>query len=332
MRALSTSTLQTSRARHSAVPSDVLSGPSSMPRTDVVWHAKPSDPGKNAQAYVAARDITAAPFDIANRGHSSPRHWTNLGRALQETGRYGEARTAFREALRSAPQDSDAALGLADMEMECGRYQHAYDMFRIVLDKSPERVDVRIHTVRACYELGKKKRANSLVEGWPQWALDYEMTAELAAVLILIGKVRAGLILLKAVSDWSRIDTHALARLASALAQSGRLKKARHCLALLPSPETVRSPALREEILAACARVALQGGNLSGARRFLEFLDTPPAPGICRSAKPYFLLAEICYHLLDMEAAKSALITGRCIQMKAADIAPPLMVEFSSFP
>jgi hypothetical protein len=41
-------------------------------------------------------------------------------------------------------------------------------------------------------------------------------------------------------------------------------------------------------------------------------------------------MAEICYHQMDMEAAKSALITGRCIQMKAADIASPLMVEFSS--
>lgn len=254
----------------------------------------------------------------------------NLGGALLEAGRYGEARTAFREARRSAPQDLEPALGLANLEMECGRYQHAYDMFRIVLDKSPERVDVKIDAARACHELGKNKRAKSLVEGWPRWVLDNDMAVELAALLIQIGKVRAGLTLLKAVPDLSQIDTHALVRLASALAQSGRLKKARHCLALLPSPETVRNPALREEILTVCARLALLGGNLFGARRFLEFLDTSPVPGICRSAKLYFLLAEICYHQLDMEAAKSALVTGRCIQMKAADIAPPLMVEFSS--
>lgn len=329
---LGASTMPASPTRHSTGSGDALSKPSSMPPAAAVWHVQPPESGKNAQACVDAHLATAASYEVAYGGHSSPKHWTNLGHALQEAGRYGEARTAFRQALRSAPQDSDAALGLADMEMECGRYQHAYDMFRIVLDKSPEHIIVRIHAARACYELGKKKRAKSLVEGWPQWTLDNDIAAELAEVLILIGKVRAGLTLLKAAPDWSRIGAHSLARLSSALAQSGRLKKARHCLALLPSPEAVRSPALREEILAACARLALQAGNLSGARRFLEFLDTPPAPGICRGAKLYFLLAEICYHLLDMEAAKSALVTGRCIQMKAADIASPLMVEFSSFP
>lgn len=302
-----------------------------MPPADVVWHGQPSDSKKNARACFAVGDATAECLGAENVGHSSPRHWTNLGGALQDAGRYGEARTAFREARRLAPRDFDAVLGLAHLEMECGRYQHAYDMFRIVLDKSPERVDVSVQAARACYELGKKKRARSLVEGWPSWVLDNDMSVELAALLIRIGKVRAGLSLLKAVLDLSRISTHALAALASALAESGRLKKARHCLALLPPPETVRSPALREEILTVCARLALQGGNLFGARRFLEFLDTSSAPGICRSAKQYFLLAEICYHELDMEAAKSALVTGRCIQMKAADIAPPLMIEFSRF-
>lgn len=254
----------------------------------------------------------------------------NLGDALQDAGRYGEARTAFREARRSAPRDLEPALRLANLEMECGRYQHAYDMFRMVLDKSPERIDVRIDAARACYELGKSKRAKSLVEGWTRWVLNDESAVALAAVLMQIGKIRAGLSLLKTVPDLSRIGPRVLATLAAALAQSGRLKKARHCLVLLPPPETVHNPVLREEILTVCARLALQSGNPFGARRFLEFLDTPPVPGICRSAKLYFLMAEICYHQMDMEAAKSALITGRCIQMKAADIASPLMVEFSS--
>ncbi|MES2405269.1 MAG: tetratricopeptide repeat protein [Pseudomonadota bacterium] len=275
-----------------------------------------------AHTYAAGMDV----------GLSSPEHWSNLGAALRKAGRYGEARTAFCEARRLAPQDFDAALGLAYLELECGRYQHAYDMFRVVLDKSPERVDIRINTARACYELGKLKRAKSLLEGWPQWVLDSDLAAELSAVLIQIGKLRAGLSLLKTVPDLARLGTQTLARLACALAQAERLKKARHCLALLPAPETIHNAALREEILTACARLALQSGNPSGARRFIGFLETPPAPGICRSAKLYFMLAEICFRQLDMEAAKSAFVTGRCIQMKAADIASPLMVEFSAFP
>ncbi|WIG54894.1 MAG: hypothetical protein OJF61_000680 [Rhodanobacteraceae bacterium] len=316
-----TSRLQSPRTRYPVMPGDAPCKPLPVRPIDNIGHTRSSDSDEN----------TLACFDAATI-RSSPEHWTNLGRALQEAGRYGEARTALREARRSEPHDSRAILCLADLEMECGRYQHAYDMFQILLDEFPERVDVRIHAARACHELGKHKRAKSLVEGWPRWALDHDLAAELAALLIRIGKVRAGLVLLKTMPDLSRIGTRALARLASALAQSGRLQKARHCLALLPAPETVRNPALREEILTACARLALLGGNLSGARRFLEFLDTPPVPGICRSAQAYFLLAEICYHQMDMEAAKSALVTGRCIQMKAAAIAPSLMVEFSSFP
>lgn len=330
---LSLSSQRPPRKRHLVGPGDMLpkSSPTSM--SGVACHEQSADFEQRALMRFEMSDPTAARDHGVgvDAGLSSPRHWANLGAALREAGRYGEARTAFREARRSAPQDLNAVLGLAYLEMECGRYQHAYEMFRVVLDKSPERFDIKIHIARACYELGKLKRAKALVEGWPRWVLTSDLAVELSAVLIEIGKIRTGLSLLKTVPDLSRIDTHALARLASALARSGRLKKARHCVALLPSLETIHNPALREEILTVCARLALRGGNPFGARRFIEFLDTPPAPGIRRSAKLYFLLAEICYHQLDMEAAKSAFVTGRCIQMKAADIASPLMVEFSSF-
>ncbi len=277
----------------------------------------------------AGDDSPAFSVDAASALPSSPAYWNNLGGALRDAGRYGEARTALRQARRLAPQSIDVVLNLARLDMECGRCQHAYDMFEIVVDKSPQLVDVRILAARCCHELGKAKRAKSLIEGWPNWTLDEDMTTELAALLLHIGKVHAGLRVLRGAPDLSRISIDVLAYLASALAQTGRLKKARHCLALMPSPDKVRSPALREEILSVCAMLAFRDGNLFGARRFLEFLDIPSTSGMCRSAKKYFLLAEICYHLLDMETAKSALLTGRCMQMKTADIASPLMIEFS---
>jgi tetratricopeptide (TPR) repeat protein len=320
---------QSPRKRHPADPGDALPGNSLALLGDVPQPRELVTEKWQAHPHLEHSGATADHGNQRNARAPSPVEWNNLGTALRAAGRYGEARTAFREAGRLAPQDVDTALNLARLEMECGRYQRAYDMFRIVLDKSPQLVEVRIRAARACHEIGKKKCARLLVDGWPRWVLDDDMKAELAALLIQIGKPRDGLSLLKGVSDLSRISKRVLTCLVSSLAQAGRLKKARYCLAWLPPPENIHNPALREEVSTACAMLALRAGNLSGARRFLEFLETSPAPGTCRRAKPYFMLAEICFHLLDMEAAKKALVTGQCIRMKEAGIASPLMIESS---
>lgn len=319
------------RKRRPAGPGDALSGaclalPGYVPQSGASiagkWpaHPRPGDKGTATDR----RDQGTARL-------SSHARWIKHGAALQAVGRYGEARTAFREALRQAPQDVGTTLSLAHLEMECGRYQCAYDLLRIVLDRSPQLVEARVHAARACHELGKKKDARLLVEGWPDWALEDDIAAELVALLIQAGKVRDGLSLLKGISDLSRAGARTLACLASSLAHAGRLKKARHCLALLALPENIRNPALREDVLTAYASVALCGGNLSGARRFLDFLETSPSPGTCRGAQPYFMLAEICFQLFEMEAAKKALITGQYIRMKETGIASPLMIGLSRY-
>lgn len=319
------------RKRRSAGPGDALSGTSLA----LAGHAPQS--GESMAGQWQAHPCPGGKAAATNRGDQAgarlPPHarWINHGAALQAAGRYGEARTAFREAWRLAPQDVGTALSLAHLEMECGRYQRAYDLFRIVLDRSPELVEARIHAARACHELGRRRDARLLVEGWPNWALEDGIAAELAALLIQAGKVRDGLSLLKAISDLSRAGTRSLACLASSLAQAGHLKKARHCLALLALPENIRNDALREDVLTAYASVALRGGNLSGARRFLDFLETSPAPGTCRGAQPYFMLAEICFQLFEMEAAKKALVTGQCIRMKATGIASPLTTGLARY-
>lgn len=322
---------RSSRTRHPADPGDAVSGNFPV-RIGNVPQAGESVVGKwEAGPRPQDNEVPVNRDGQGNDRLSSSTHWKNLGTALRAVGRYGEARTAIREARRLAPQDVDVALSLAHLEMECGRYQHAYDMFRIVLDKSPQLVKARIQAAHVCHELGMKKQVRVLVEGWSEWHLDHDTTAELVVVLIQTGKLRDGLSLLKGLFDLSRVSTRTLACLASSLAQAGRLKKARHCLTFLPPPENIQNPALREEVLTAYARVALQGGNLSGARRFLEFLETSPAPGMYRRAQAYFMLADICFQLLDMEASKKALITGQCIRMKATGIASPLMIEHHGY-
>lgn len=314
------------RKRRPAVPDDIefVSTRASLSNVDCHECSCEIENEVNAH-FIKEGDATA---DCRNTLHvkpSSPEYWINLGSVLQKAGRYGEARTAFREARRLTPLDANAALSLACLEMECGRYQRAYDLYRAVLDKSPQRVDVRIRAARACYELGHEKGAKSLVEDWPFWDMTGDMSAELAALMVLLGRRRDGLFILKRVSHLSRIGTRALVELASAFGQANSLKKARQCLALLPSAENIRIPALREEVLTICARMALQNGNLPGARKLLEFLNAPPDAGIWRSAKPYFLLAEICYHQSDMDGVQSALMEGWCWRMKGVGIAPPLM-------
>jgi tetratricopeptide (TPR) repeat protein len=322
--------LRSPRKRHSAAPGDASPGsPLALVRSDQQSGEVIAEEGETSPF----RGDNEAPVGCGVQGYtmSSPLHWKNLGTALQAGGRYGEARSAFREARRLAPQDVDIALGMANLEMECGRYQRAYDMFRIVLDRSPQRVEVRIRAARACHELSKQKRTRLLLEGWQDWTLDDDTAAELAALLVQIGKVQDGLSLLKRIFDLSRVNTCTLACLASSLAHAGRLKKARHCLTLLPDPEEIHGPTVREEVLTACAALALREGNLPGARRFLEFLEMSAAPGTCRCAKSYFMLAEICFHMFDMDAAKKALLTGQSIRNKAIDIASPLTIELSRY-
>lgn len=320
---------ETSRTRGTAAAGDASSRPALVLVSDAWRRDRLAAGEKDVRMPPGKRDATASQdLEVDVRLTSSPQ-WNNLGIALQEHGRYGEARTAFREARRLSPQDIDAVTNLACLEMECGRYQHAYDMFLVVLGRSPQSVDAKIHAARACFELGKRKRAKSLIEDWQCWILKDDMVAELAALLIQIGMVRKGLSVMNEKLDFSRIGVRALAFLASALAHANRVKKARYCLGLLPPPEDIRNPALREEVLTVSARLAFLAGNHFSARKFLEFLLAPPPPGICRGAKQYFLLAEICYRQFDMEAAKCALINGYCNKMKASDVASPWMVEFS---
>lgn len=319
------SLLRSSQERHPPRPGDALPAYPPAFISDTVHCDRLQATEGEAHARPMRCDTSAVCPDIAERRLSSFRHWTKLGTALREVGRYSEARTAFREARKLAPHVIDTALNLASLEMECGRYQHAYDMFQIVLRRLPQLVQVRIRTAHACHELGKKKRATMLIEDWPSWHLDDDMSAELAALLIQLGHVRDGLSIIREIPGLSRLSLYARVCAATALEQASCMEEARRCVASLPSPEEVCNPVLREGIFTLRASLAWRAGNLADARRLLEFLDTPPAPGICRSARPYLLLAEVCYQQSDLGAAKPALVAARSIWMKTADIASPDM-------
>lgn len=259
--------------------------------------------------------------DAEDTDFSSALDWNALGISRQEAGHYGEARTAFREARRLSPHDTGIVLSLAHLEMECGRHQHAYDLLQIVIRKRPLLAVARIHAARSCHELGRKKRARSLIRGWPHWQLDNDTSAELGALLTQLGSVRDGLSILEGLSDLSQVNPRVVIYVVTALEQARFLDKARQWAVLLPSPAQVHSPVMREEILTWHARLAWRNGDLSTARKLLGFLDAHPDPGSCRNAKFYWLLAEVCFQQSNYEAAESAREKARATLMKAADIA-----------
>ena len=136
---------QPPRKRHSADSGDALSGNSLALVGNVPHLGESIAEERKGRPHRENYDATVDPEDAENAKLSSPLHWKNLGTALQAGGRYGEARSAFREARRLAPQDDNIVLSLANLEMACGRYQRAYDMFRIVLDRSPQHEIGRAH-------------------------------------------------------------------------------------------------------------------------------------------------------------------------------------------
>lgn len=316
---------QTSRPkRHLSCPGDAL--PNGPPESITDFPDRGRQPTGEGMACTRRESKVVRPH-AAEETFLSARHWNDLGNALQKLGRYSEARTAFREARKLAPHDTDIVLNLACLEMERGRYQHAYDMLQMALHKSPQTVWIKIRMARMCLELGKKKRANALIGEWALWHLDDDMSAELAAIMIQLGHIRDGLPIMEGISDLSRLSLYASVRLATALEQASCMDAARRCMASLPLPEHVCNPALREELFTLAASVAWREGNLSEARRLLRFLDLPPVSGICRSTRPYILLAEVCYQQADMEAAKPAFAIARSTWMKAASVASFAMLE-----
>lgn len=305
--------------RHPVAPGDVRRRSFSQPVGNALQQENPIPPPAHA---VRTTSDTASVYCIAsNTNPFLAQDWCHLATTAQGAGRYGEARTAYREARRLAPHDIDIVLNLAHMEMECGRHQHAYDLLQIVIRKRPLLAVARIHAARSCHELGRNKRARSLISGWLHWQLDNDMSAELGALLIQLDSIRDGLSILDGLADVSQVNPRAVVYAVTSLEQANCLDKARQWAILLPSPARAHSPVVREEILAWYARLAWRDGDLATARKLLGFLDMPPTPGVCRSAKPYWLMAEVCFQQSDYEAAEIALRNARATLVKAADIA-----------
>lgn len=82
----------------------------------------------------------------------------------EDVGEYGEAREKYRELLIAYPDNIDAQLGLARIELACGRVQQAEDILLEVAKKRPANAPVRL-------ELG---RLYTKQEEWPKAIASFE--------------------------------------------------------------------------------------------------------------------------------------------------------------
>ncbi len=82
----------------------------------------------------------------------------------EDVGEYGEARQKYRELLIAYPDNIDAQLGLARIELACGRIQQSEDILLEVAQKRPTNAQVRL-------ELG---RLYTQQEEWPKAIAAFE--------------------------------------------------------------------------------------------------------------------------------------------------------------
>lgn len=82
----------------------------------------------------------------------------------EDVGEYGEARQKYRELLIAYPDNIDAQLGLARIELACGRIQQSEDILLEVAQKHPKNPQVRL-------ELG---RLYTQQEEWPKAIASFE--------------------------------------------------------------------------------------------------------------------------------------------------------------
>jgi tetratricopeptide (TPR) repeat protein len=83
----------------------------------------------------------------------------NLGRLLQERGRYREAESHYREALAHAPGDSTAPFNLGTVLEDMGRTEEAIEAYRQAIDGDSRCTDAHYNLARLYEQTGRLEAA-----------------------------------------------------------------------------------------------------------------------------------------------------------------------------
>ncbi|MCC4595877.1 sulfotransferase [Xanthomonas campestris pv. phormiicola] len=286
--------------------------------------------GDAAQAAVLYRALAERqPQDVA--------HWNNLGTALRETRRFGEARQAYAQACALAPDDPMLHHNLGLLAMDEGDYGAARGHLLDAHALAPASVQLSVHAAMACHECGDFQRVEALIADWRQWpAPDPETRLELAWLLSQAGQTDAACEMLRACADAMAQPERAWSRLVLVLERVNQLDEARRAAAHLPPPERIEDVDARHDAINALAVLAMRDGRWDDAYHLLRgLLPAAAATDTRKQSNLFFALARVCDRLGRHDEALAACAQGHAGQVEgvaslvpelAAVDAPPLPV------
>ncbi|MBN8888353.1 MAG: sulfotransferase [Rudaea sp.] len=254
--------------------------------------------------------------DLTQRFPNWPGHWNNLGTALREAGKLGEAEQAYRQALRLAPRSFDYLMNLGYLFLEREIYPSARDCFLDAHAIDPTSPTARVYAAQLCETLDDRSLAERLLEPWRQWRdLDEDLSLELAIALAQLDWVDDSLGIFERLLQENPHNYRAIAHQTLMLERANKLDAARALLARLPPIDASVAPALREEITEAHVRLALRERDPADARALIERLLQAEAPDsghrssadLQQGYSLYFSLAQVCDREGDAAAAMDAL-------------------------
>lgn len=254
-------------------------------------------------------------------------HWGNLGNALREAGRAGDAEQAYLTALKLAPDDAMTQGNLGLLYKERADYARARTYLVAAARRHPDDHEICIYAAMACCECGDNLDASQLTADWRRWLpLDTDLSIDLAWMFTQLGRISEAEELLGGSLQLNGARPRTLARLIGLLERVNRLDEADHILASLPDPQTLSDPVDRLEVISALGVMAMRGRDPAAARRLLErLLEMTSDPA--HRGNLYFTMAKACDKQGDTEAAMEALAKAHAAQMvKAAQLVPELLL------
>lgn len=244
-----------------------------------------SDPGGETPLLLLALSIEAQgrprealPIfeQLAMRHPGTTAHWINLGSVRRALADSKGAREAYERALEIDPHEANALLNLGLLALDAGQFQAAREALRRAVQAAPLDASIRSEAANAEFANGNASAAESLLEGWEQWA---------ASDPLSLGNIGWQFAKLGQADDAQRaIDLAARmlpghpkiqVRRAAFLERANRVDEAREQLARI-DPSAASREAVTEDVRIVRAHIAARGSDLDLALRLHEEIVFDP--------------------------------------------------------
>lgn len=250
-------------------------------------------------------------------------HWGNLATAMRSASRISEAIEAVRRGLALAPNDPELLDTFGTLQLQQREYLGAREALFKAHAIKPDSAEIAIHAAQACIAC-RDYRADELIQSWRNWLpLDDGPQMDLAHTLLTLGDATAALELLENLVHRTPSHLPALALLTSVYERVNRVDDARSLLQQIRASHGVLDAQMTRELGHQDAKLSERSGDYAQAHAILD-LTGPRTPV---DYDHYFVLAQICDKLGDMDGALAALKTAHALQIEDLAIATPHRFE-----